>query len=95
MVEVGIAGESSGGKAVRAQLLAKFGKVHVTGEALAANDFHLRGSRALSLRDYRLALDLPVRIGRTVLPAHADVRFTDRLDGTRQLEAGTVASRPT
>ena len=87
MVEVGIAGESSGGKAARAQLLAKFGKVHVSAEALAANDFHLRGNRAVSLRDYRLALDVPLRIGRTVVPSHADVRFTDRLDGTRQLEA--------
>ena len=87
MVEVGIAGESSGGRAARAQLLAKFGRVNVSAEAVAANDFHLRGQRPVSMRDFRLALDAPLRLGRTVLPAHADVHYTDRLDGTRQLEA--------
>lgn len=87
MVEVGVAGDSSGGKAARAQLLAKFGSVNVSAEVLAANDFHLRGSRAASLRDYRFALDAPLRLGRTVLPAHAGVHLTDRLDGSRQLEA--------
>ena len=87
MVEVGVAGDSSGGKAARAQFLAKFGAVNVSAEALAANDFHLRGNRASSLRDYRLALDAPLRFGRTLIPAHADVHLTDRLDGTRQLEA--------
>jgi hypothetical protein len=92
MVEVGVAGESSGGKAARAQLLAKFGSVNVSAEVLAANDFHLRGSRAVSSRDYRFALDAPLRFGRTMLPAHADVHFTDRLDGTKQLEAAARLS---
>ena len=88
LVEVGIAGESSGGKAARAQILAKFGKVNVSAEAVAANDFHLRGQRApVSVREYRLGLDAPLRLGRTVIPAHADVHLTDRLDGTRQIEA--------
>jgi len=87
MIEVGIAGDSSGGKAARAQILAKFGNLNVSAEALAANDFYLRGNRPASLRDYRLALDVPLRLGRTVIPAHADVHLTDRLDGTRQLEA--------
>ena len=92
MIEVGVAGESSGGKAARAQLLAKFGSVNVSAEVIAANDFHLRGNRASSLRDYRVALDAPLRLGRTVLPAHADVRLTDRLDGTKQLEAAARLS---
>ena len=92
MVEVGVAGDSSGGKAARAQFLAKFGAVNVSAEVLAANDFHLRGNRASSLRDYRLALDAPLRFGRTVLPAHADVHLTDRLDGTKQLEAAARLS---
>jgi hypothetical protein len=47
----------------------------------------LRGDQPTSLRDYRVSLDAPLRLGRTVVPAHADVHFTDRLDGTRQLEA--------
>ncbi|WP_309662344.1 carboxypeptidase regulatory-like domain-containing protein [Sphingomonas sp.] len=92
MIEVGVAGETSGGKAARAQLLAKFGSVNVSAEIVAANDFHLQGSRASSLRDYRVALDAPIRLGRTVLPAHADLHLTDRLDGTKQLEAAARLS---
>jgi hypothetical protein len=89
MVEVGVAGESSGGKAARAQVLAKFGKVNVNAELLAANDFHLRTNRVESVRDIRVALDAPLRLGRTIVPAHADFRLTDRLDGTKYLEAAT------
>ncbi|MEO5611983.1 MAG: carboxypeptidase regulatory-like domain-containing protein [Sphingomicrobium sp.] len=92
MVEVGLAGESLGGKAARAQILAKFGSVNVSAEAIAANDFHLRGNRPSSMRDYRLALDAPIRLGRTVFPAHADVHFTGRLDGSKQLEAAARLS---
>jgi hypothetical protein len=91
MVEVAIAGESSGGKAARAQLLAKFGKINVNAEALIANDFHLRGARESSIRDFRLAIDAPVRIGRTSVPAHADIRLIDR-DGGKELEAATRLS---
>ncbi|MEO6582217.1 MAG: carboxypeptidase-like regulatory domain-containing protein [Sphingomicrobium sp.] len=92
LLEVGVAGDNHGGKAARAQVLAKFGKVNVSAEALVANNFHLRGSRASSLRDYRVTVDAPIRIGRTLVPAHADVRLTDRLDGTRQLEAAARLS---
>ncbi|MBA3511237.1 carboxypeptidase-like regulatory domain-containing protein [Sphingomonas sp.] len=86
MIELGVAGESSGGKAARAQLLGKFGSVNVSAEALAANDFHLRADRRETVRDVRLRLDAPLRLGRQVLPAHADFRLTDR-DGVRHLEA--------
>ena len=83
LVEVGGARESSGGMAAHAQLLGKFGRVNVSAEALLANDFHLRGGAKQSLRDCRLALDAPLKIGRTVLPAHADVHLTDRRDGSQ------------
>ena len=75
LVEVGVAREMSGGMAARAQILGKIGPVNVNAEALLANDFHLHGGRAESLRDVRLALDAPIKLGRTVLPAHADVRY--------------------
>jgi len=87
MVEVSAARESSGGTAARAQILGRFGPVNVNAEAIIASDFHLQGTRQRSLRDARLALDAPLKIGRTVFPAHADVHFVDRKDGTRQLEA--------
>ena len=92
LVEVGAARESNGGMAARAQLLGKIGPVNVNGEAVIANDFHLHGSRLESLRDYRLGLDAPIKIGRAILPAHADMRWTDRRDGTQQLEAAARLS---
>ncbi|MDQ3482628.1 MAG: carboxypeptidase regulatory-like domain-containing protein, partial [Pseudomonadota bacterium] len=87
LVEVGVARESSGGTAARAQLLAKLGSVNVSAEAVVAKNFRLRGDRETSVRDVRLALDAPIRIGRTVIPAHADIRYMDRPDGSGQLEA--------
>jgi hypothetical protein len=92
IVEVSAARESRGGMAARAQLLGKFGSINVSAEALLAKDFHLQGGRAQDLREARLALDTPIHIGRTVLPAHADVHFTDRRDGSQQLEAAARLS---
>ena len=92
LVEVGLARESSGGTAARAQLLAKFGSVNVSAEAVAANDFHLRGGRRTTVRDVRLAVDAPIRLGRTVIPAHADVQYTARPDGSSQLDAAARLS---
>lgn len=86
LIEVAAAGENSGGRAARAQVLAKVGSVNVSAEAVAASDFHLRGSRRETLRDFRFTLDAPLRFGRTVLPAHGEVRLTDR-NGSRNLEA--------
>ena len=92
MVEVGGARESNGGNAARAQLLGKIGTVNVDAEALLANDFHLNGGQLESVRDYSLSLDAPVRVGRTILPAHADVHLTDRTNGTKELDAAARLS---
>jgi hypothetical protein len=92
LLEVGGAYESNGGKAVRAQLLGKIGPVNVNIEALLANDFHLQGGHRESVRDYRVALDAPLRIGRAVIPAHADVHLTDTRNGTKQLDAAARLS---
>ena len=87
MVEVGAARESSGGMAARAQLLGRLGRVNVSAEAILANDFHLRGGREESLREFKLALDAPLHVGRAVLPAHVDVHMIDRRDQSKQLDA--------
>ena len=87
LVEVAAARDSKGGTAARAQMLGKFGQVNVSAEALIAKNFFLQGTRETSRKDFKLAVDAPVRIGRTVIPAHADVRMTELADGTRQLEA--------
>jgi hypothetical protein len=92
LVEVAVAKESGGGTAARAQLLAKLGSLNVSAEAVTATDFHLRGGPATSVREGRFALDAPIRIGRTVIPAHADVHYLDRPDGSSQLEAAARLS---
>ena len=92
MVEVSGARESGGGSAARAQLLGKLGSVNVSAQALVANDFHLQGGRQVSVRDASMALDAPLRVGRMVLPAHADVHLTDLRDGTKQIEAAARLS---
>jgi hypothetical protein len=92
MIEVGAAHESNGGTAERAQLLGQIGPVNVNAQALVANDFHLNGGALRSLRDYSLSLDAPLHLGRTVLPAHADVHLTDNMNGTKQLDAAARLS---
>ena len=87
LVEVGVSKESSGGTAARAQLLAKLGSLNVSAEAVVASDFHLQGGPATTQREARVAIDSPIRLGRTVIPAHADVHFTSRADGSSQLDA--------
>ena len=57
-------------------------RVNVSAEALVANDFHLQGEAPQSVRDMRVALDAPLRIGRSIFPAHAEMRITDHRDGT-------------
>ena len=91
LIEAGASRESNGGIAARAQMLGKIGPVNVDAQALIANDFHLNGGKLEDLRDYSLALDAPLKIGRTILPAHADVHLTDR-NGTKQLDAAARLS---
>jgi hypothetical protein len=87
LVEVGVSKESSGGTAARAQLLAKLGSLNVSADAVVANDFHLQGGPPITQREARLAVDSPIRLGRAVIPAHADVRYVHRPDGSSQLDA--------
>ena len=87
LVELGAARESNGGTAAHAQLLGKFGSVNVSAEALVATNFHLQGGPEQSVRNLRVALDAPIRLGRTVLPAHVDARLFESADGTKELDA--------
>jgi hypothetical protein len=92
LVEVGAARESNGGMAAHAQILGKVGPVNVSAEALLANDFHLRGGKEESVRELRTTFYLPVKIGPAVLPAHADLHYTNRRDGSSQLDAAARLS---
>jgi hypothetical protein len=66
--------------------------VNVRAEALLANDFHLRGGTEQSTREARVALDAPIRLGKAVLPAHAEVHLTQRPGASTQLEAAARLS---
>jgi hypothetical protein len=79
--------------AARAQLIGKFGSININAQALLANDFHLDGrDLSTSRREFQVALDAPIRIGRATIPAHTDVHLTKMVDGTTQLEAAAGLS---
>ncbi|MEA2351558.1 MAG: hypothetical protein QOG86_2499, partial [Thermoleophilaceae bacterium] len=92
LLEVSAARESTGGTAAHAQLLGKFGPVYVNVDALIANDFHLRGGTPETSREVRAALDTPVKIGKALVPAHAEAHFVKHADGSSLLEAATRLS---
>jgi hypothetical protein len=93
MLEVSGARESNGGMAAHAQLLGKFGPVYVNVDALIANDFHLQGGGTpQTSREVRAAFDTPFKIGKTLIPAHAEAHFVKHGDGTSMLEAATRLS---
>ncbi|MEO8141174.1 MAG: carboxypeptidase regulatory-like domain-containing protein [Sphingomicrobium sp.] len=92
LVEVAVARDDQGGLAARAQLLGKFGAVNISAEAIWARDFRLSGLDRTTVREGRVALDAPLKIGRALLPVHGDVRYSERGDGTKQLEAAARLS---
>ena len=96
LVELGAAWESGNGKALRAQVVGKFGSVNVRGEALVTSNFHIdreaEGSQRSSLRDFRLAVDAPIRIGKAHISAHSDVRMAKHADSSSELEAAARLS---
>ena len=92
LLEVAAARDDKGGTAARAQVLARLGEVSVSAEAVAANDFRIEGRERQTLREARLSADAPLKFGRTKVPAHAEMRYTERGDGTRYLEAAARLS---
>ena len=92
MLEVSAARESNGGTAAHAQLLGKFHSVYVNVDALIANDFHLQGSVPTTSREVRAQFDTPLRIGNTLVPAHAEAHFVKHPDGSSLLEAASRLS---
>ncbi len=92
LVEVAVARDTKGGLAARAQMLTKIGAVNLSAEAIMTQDFRLNGLERQSIREARFALDAPVKLGRTLVPIHGDMRYTQRPDGSSQLEAAARLS---
>ena len=92
LVELGAARDDKGGTAARAQVLTRVGNVSLSAEATTASNFRIEGRERQTVNEGRLSIDAPVRIGRATIPAHADVRYTERADGTGYLEAAARLS---
>ena len=86
LISVSAARESNGGTAAHAQILGKVGPVYVDIDALIANDFHLQGGEKVSSREGRMTLDVPLKIGKAIVPAQVQAHRADRADGSRLLE---------
>jgi hypothetical protein len=92
LVEVSASRDTKGGTAVRAQILTKLGDVALSAETIATDNFRYDGDRRESVHEARLSADAPIKIGRASIPAHADVRYTEKADGTSYLEAAARLS---
>lgn len=78
MVEAAVARDSEGGTAARLQMLGQIGKVNVSAEAIAANDFPVEEWRVPRYRELRASVDAPFNIGKQPFAIHGDVRFRNR-----------------
>jgi hypothetical protein len=92
LVEIAAARDNKGGTAARAQVLTRVGGVSLSAEAIAANNFRIEGLERKSVREARLSADAPIKLGRTVIPAHLGIRYAERSDGTNYLEAAARLS---
>ncbi len=93
LLEVAGAYASDGAIAVRANWLAAFGETYIRADAMRGwngfvSDRFINNVNGL----YSLSLDQSVKLGRTVLPLHFDVRQIDRQSGISSLEAAARAS---
>lgn len=82
-----------GGGALRASWLAAFGETYVRADAMRGfggfvSDRFINNINGL----YQISLDQSVKLGRTVLPLHLDLRQVDRTSGVQSLEASARAS---
>lgn len=79
LVEAAVARQSGGGTAVRGSAIARFGSVDVAAEGVAAEDFFYQGRFESRLRDARLTLGAPVKLGKIPFHVQADARHVERL----------------
>ena len=88
LLEVAGAYADDGGRALRASWLAAFGETYIRADALRGwngfvSDRLVNRVNAI----YSLSVDQTVKLGRTVLPVHFDLRQVERWSGVESLEA--------
>ena len=93
LVELAAAGNLAGGYAVRGQLLAQVGETLVSGESawLLGGFQSERYDRDLR-RLNSLSVDHSFKLGRQYLPVRAEIRHSERTDGSSRLEIGSHLS---
>ncbi len=93
LLEVAGSYSDDGGGAARASWLAAFGETYVRADAMRGwggfvSDRFINNINGL----YGISVDQSVKLGRTVLPLHFDVRHVERRSGIDSLEASARAS---
>ncbi|MBA3939852.1 MAG: carboxypeptidase regulatory-like domain-containing protein [Sphingopyxis sp.] len=93
LLEVAGAYADDGSGALRANWLASFGETYVRAEAMRGwggfvSDRFINNVSGL----YQISLDQSVKLGRTVLPLHFDLRHVERRSGIESYEASARAS---
>ena len=93
LLEVGGSYADNGGGAARASWLAAFGETYVRADAMRGwggfvSDRFINNINGL----YAISVDQSLKLGRTILPLHFDVRQVERRSGIESLEASARAS---
>jgi hypothetical protein len=93
LLEIGGSYADNGGVAARASWLAAFGETYVRADAMRGwggfvSDRFINNINGL----YAVSIDQSVKLGRTILPLHFDVRQVERRSGIDSLEASARAS---
>ncbi|ABF54565.1 MSCRAMM family protein [Sphingopyxis alaskensis] len=93
LLEIGVAQADDGGGAARASWLANFGETYLRADAMRGwggfvSDRFVNNINAIT----SLSLDQSVKLGRTMLPLHFDLRHVERRSGFDSLEASARAS---
>jgi len=93
LLEVGGSYADNGGVAARASWLAAFGETYVRADAMRGwggfvSDRLINNINGIT----SVSIDQSVKLGRTVLPLHFDVRHVERWSGVDSLEASARAS---
>lgn len=93
LLEVAGSYADNGGVAARASWLAAFGETYVRADAMRGwggfvSDRFINNITGI----YAISVDQSVKLGRTILPLHFDVRQVDRRSGIASIEASARAS---
>lgn len=93
LLEVGVAQADDGGGAARASWLAAFGETYIRADAMRGwggfvSDRFVSSVNAIT----SVSLDQSVKLGRTMLPLHFDLRHVERRSGFDSIEASARAS---